>query len=255
MADLTKGAVFREAREKIKPVINETEGKKNKLFENVAAIISLAVIVFSIVLYAYNTGYCRVFNLPPEVMSLDMKRFLPLAVQLFGITTFLLSYISSLKADRALKKNCFNLTRILWGACIVLHFLSANNFTVWIGNWWSFLLALLIPLLAEVMLYWAKRPKKDRKVDEVAHQIVLEDAVHDSIFYTYYFKYGIFLVVLPMVFAPMLGEFSAKAQREYQTCVVQEVTYAVIVDYEDKALVQHAVVQENALQIDTGSYF
>lgn len=254
MADLTKVEVFREAQEKIKPITNEVEVRKKKLVENAAVIISFSVIALSIILYAFNTGYCKVFNLPTEVMSLDMTRLLPLVFQILSIATFILLYISSLKADRALKKNRFNLVRIIWGAYIVSHFFSVNNVPSVIGKWWNLLLIYLIPILVEAMIYWAKKPKKIAKVTEAEHQTVLEDTVQDSIFATYYIKYGIFAIVLPFVVAPMMGQFSANAQREYQTCVVNDMTYAVVVDYEDKVLVQQAAEQNGTLQIDTSSY-
>lgn len=254
MADLTKGEIFREAQEKIKPITSEVEGRKKKLIENAPVIISFSVIAFSIILYAFNAGYCRVFNLPTDVMSLDMTRLLPLAVQILSITSFILLYISSLKADRALKKNRINLVRIIWGFCIVSYFFSVNNVPAVIGNWPNLFLACLIPLIIEIMIYCAKKPKKSRKVTEAEHQTVLEDTVQDSIFATYYIRYGIFLVVLPMIFAPNLGELRAKATREYQTCVVENTTYAVVVDYEDKVLVQQAVEQDSSLQIDTSNY-
>ncbi len=254
MADLTKGEIFREAQEKITPIVNEVEDRKKKLVENAAVIISFSVIALSIILYAFNTGYCKVFNLPVEVMSLDMTRLLPLAVQVLSIATFILLYISSLKKDRTLKKNRFNFVRIIWGAYIVSHFFSVNNASAVIGKWWNFLLIFLIPILVEGIICWTKKPKKDRKVTETEHQLVLEDTVQDSIFATYYMKYGIYAIVLPLIFAPMLGQFSAKAEREYQTCVVEDVTYAVVVEYEDKVLVQQATEKDGALQIDTSCY-
>ena len=254
MAELTKGEIFREAQEKIKPITSEVEGRKKKLVENAAVIISFSVIALSIILYAFNTGYCKVFNLPTEVMSLDMTRLLPLAFQILSIATFILLYISSIKADRALKRNRFNFVRIIWGVCIVSHFFSVNNVPSVIGKWWNFLLTYLIPVLVETMIYWAKKPKKATKVTEAEHQTVLEDTVQDSIFATYYIRYGIFAIVLPFVFAPMLGEFSANAEREYQTFVVNNATYAVVVDYEDKVLVQQAIEQDGTLQIDTSSF-
>jgi len=254
LADLTKVEVFREAQEKIKPITNEVEVRKKKLVENAAVIISFSVIALSIILYAFNTGYCKVFNLPTEVMSLDMTRLLPLVFQILSIATFILLYISSLKADCALKKNRFNLVRIIWGAYIVSHFFSVNNVPSVIGKWWNLLLIYLIPIMVEVMIYWAKKPKKIAKVTEAEHRTVLEDTVQDSIFATYYIKYGIFAIVLPFVVAPMMGQFSANAQREYQTCVVNDMTYAVVVDYEDKVLVQQAIEQGEMLQIDTSSF-
>ena len=96
MADLTKVEVFREAQEKIKPITNEVEARKKKLVENASVIISFSVIALSIILYAFNTGYCKVFNLPTEVLSLDMTRLLPLAFQILSIATFILLLVAVL---------------------------------------------------------------------------------------------------------------------------------------------------------------
>lgn len=254
MEKVTKVEIFREAQETIKPITNEVEGQKKKLIENAAEIISFSVIALSIILYAFNTGYCKVFNLPVDVMSLDMTRLLPLVFQILSIATFILLYISSIKTDRALKRNRFNLPRIIWGSFIVTYFFSANNIISIIGRWWSLLLSYVIPTLVEAMIYWMRKPKKIRKVGEDEHQTVLEETIRDSIFATYYIKCGLFAVVLPLVFAPILGQFSAKAEREFQTCVVDDISYAVVVDYGDKVLVQKAIEQNGILQIDTSRY-
>lgn len=254
MADLTKVEIFREAQEKIKPIINEIEGRKKKLIENAAVIISSSVIALSIILYAFNKGYCEVFNLPTEVMSLDMTRLLPLAFQILSIAIYILFYISSLKADRVLKRNRFSLGRTGWLFLIISHFFSVNNVPAVIGRWWSLLLICLISVMVEIVRYRAKKLKKAAKVTEAEHQLVMEDTVQESIFATYYIRCGIFAIVLPFVIAPVLGEFSANAERNYQTCIVNEITYAVVVDYEDKVLVQQAAEQNGTLQIDTSSY-
>lgn len=254
MSDLTKGEIFREAQEKIKPITNEVESHKKKLIENAAVIISLSVIVLSIILYAFNKGYCSVFNLPTDVMSLDMTRLLPLAFQILSIASFILLYVSSLKAERALKKNRINFVRILWGFFIVAYFFSVNNVPAVMGNWMYLLFALLISLLVEMLICFSRKPTKVKKVTEAEHQMILEDTVQDAIFATYYIRYGIFLVVLPFLLAPDIGEFRARAEREYQTCTVQDTTYAVVCDYEDKVLVQRAVEQDGSLWIDTSGY-
>lgn len=254
MEDLTKAEIFREAQEKIEFIKIESDGRKKKLIENAAATISFSVIVLSIYLYAFNTGYCKVFNLPTEVMSLEMTRLLPLAFQIISTVTFILLYISSFKADRALKRNRFYLVRIIWGAYIANYFFSTNNVSAVIGRLWNLILTFLIPVLIETMIYWIKKPKKTRKVADAEHKAVLEDTVQNSIFTTYYIKYGVFLIVIPMLFATYLGELNAKAEREYQTCIVKDIPYAVIVDYEDKVLVQQALEQDQLLQIDTSSY-
>ena len=254
MSGTTKREVVAEAWEKVAPIWNEVESKKKKFVENAAVLISFAVIVFSIILYAFNKGYCKVFNLPPDVLSLDMTRLVPLATQVLSIATYGLFYVSSFKADRTMKKNRIDYLRILWGSHVVLYLFMMNNVSAVIGRWWSIILAFSFPILVEYLLYLRKKPKKNNVISEEVHEIVLEDTIREAIFSIYYIKYGIFLIVLPVAFAPFLGEFSAKAEREYQTCVVRDATYAVVVDYSDRVLAQQANEENGILNIDTSSY-
>lgn len=254
MPEFTKREIFAEAREKIAPITTEVEHRKKKIIENAAVLISFSIISLSIILYAFNSGFCKVFNLPPEVMSLDMTRMIPLAIQILSIATCGLLYFSSVKADRALQKNRIDFVRIIWGAFIISSFFSMNKVPEVIGKWWDLALICLIPIAMEVLQYFYRKPKKERIVTEAEHDFVLEDTIRDSIFATYYIKYGLYLILLPLIVAPYCGEFSAKAEREYQTCIVQDTTYAVIVDYSDKVLAQKATVEANLLSIDTTSY-
>ena len=254
MSDLTKNDIYREAHEKITPIANGIEVRKKKLIENATVIISVSLVMLSIVLYAYNTGYCRVFNLPVDVMTVDIKQFLPLAIQVLGTTAYVLFYISSFKTDQALKKNRINFVRTLWGFLIVAYLFSTNNVPSIIGNWLSLLIECLIPLSVELLVYFRNKPKRNKNVSKSDHQILLEDTIQEFLLMTYYIRTGIFLIILPFVFAPLIGGFSAKAEREYQTCVVQNKTYAVIVDYSDKVLAQKAFEKGDSLQIDTSSY-
>lgn len=254
MAELTKSEVFQEAKEKISPIKKEIESKKKKLLENAAVIISFSVIALSVILYGFNTGYCRVFNLPSSAMSLDIKRLVPLAFNLFSNVIYVLFIISSFKADRAFKKNRINYLRILWGSITISHFLSLSNAYSFLGKWMGVLLSWLLPTLVELSLFVIKKPKRTTPVAEIEHKLVLEDFVEDSIFYTYYFKCGLFLVLIPIALAPLCGEFCAKAEREYQTCFLENSTYAVIADYTDRVLAQQACEQGNTLTINTDSY-
>ena len=254
MSDLTKGEIYQEAKEKIAPIANEIEVRKKKLIENAAVIISISLVVLSIILYAYNTGYCRVFDLPVTVMMVDIKQIIPLAIQILGIGVYILFYISSFKTDQVLKQNRINFVRIILGFVIISHFLSKNNISSVIGNWLSLAIECTIPLFLEIMIYFRNKPKKVRKVKESEHQSVLLNIIEESIFSIYYIKFGVCIITLPLIFAPLIGDFSAKAERDYQTCVVQDTTYAVIVDYSDKVLAQKAFEKGNTLQIDTNSY-
>lgn len=252
--DLTKADIIREAQEKTKPITKTIENRKNKIIENATVIIPFSIIAFSIILYAFNIGYCRVFNLPAHVMSLAMTQLLPMAVQILSCALYILLYISLHKTDQILKKNRFDGVRIIFGFLIVTHFFSVNNVPVIIGKWRSAFLACFVAVVVELLIYFVRKPRKNRRVTEGEQQIVLENTVYDSIFAAYYFKYGIFFVILPLIFAPNCGEFNAIAEREYQTCVVQNTTYAVIVDYADKVLVQQAEEKDGGLRIDTSSF-
>lgn len=254
MSEPTKDDFFQEANEKIEPIKKEIESQKKKLLENAAVIISTSVIALSVILYGFNTGYCRVFNLPSSAMTLDIKRLVPLAFNLLCNVIYVLFIISSFKADRAFKKNRINYLRILWGSIAISHLLSLSNAYSYLGKWIGVVLSWLIPTLIELLLFMISKPKRTKPAVETEHKIVIEDFVEDSIFHTYYFKCGLFLVIIPIVLAPLCGEFCAKAEREYQTFLLENSTYAVIVDYTDKVLVQQACEQGNTLAINADNY-
>lgn len=254
MAELTKNDVIDEALDKLEPIRKEGNERRKKLIENAAVIISVAVILLSIILYAFNTGYCEIFNLPPEVMSLDMTRLIPLATRICSLMVFILFYISSLKADKALQKKQFDLLRTMWGAIIVMNLLNSNGMSEVLGKPLFFLISFGIPLLFELIYYLRKTPRKNKKVSDAEHAIVLEDIVRDSIFHTYYIKYGIVFFVLPLVFAPYFGRMNAQANRYYQTFTHEENHYAVIVDYSDKVLAQEVQVNGDVITIDVSDY-
>lgn len=254
MAELTKSEVLQEAKEKISPIKKQIERNKKNLLENAAVIISFSVIALSVVLYGFNTGYSRVFNLPSSTLSLEIKRLVPLAFTLFNNVIYVLFIISSFKADRVFKKNRINYLRILWGSITISHFLSLCNAYSFFGKWIGILLSWFLPTLVELSIFVIKKPKRTTPMSEMKHKLVLEDFVEDSIFYTYYFKCGLFFVLIPIVLAPLCGEFCAKAGREYQTCLLENSTYAVIVDYTDRVLVQKACEQGDTLVINTDSY-
>ena len=254
MPETTKWDVAYEAREKTEAFRKQVETRRKSVLENAAVILSFMAIVLLIVLYSYNTGYCRVFSVPVESIELDIKSFLPVAIQICGSMMHVLYYLALLKTDEALKKNRISLLRILYGFCIVTHFLNANNvFSIW-GRGICSAISVGLSVLIEVSVYLARKPRKNRVVNDAERSIMLEDYVYTSIFHTYYIKYGIFILVVSTILAPSCGRLKAVANRMYQTCYIDEQMYAVIVDYSDRILVQKAEVQEETLLISTDGY-
>ena len=72
--------------------------------------------------------------------------------------------------------------------------------------------------------------------------------------YTYYFKFGIAFLAIAVVLAPYVGEIKAKANLEYQTFADSDIQYAIIVDYNDKVLVQRSKEENDVLTIYADSY-
>lgn len=251
MAELTRSDVYQEARERVTNFRNEIEGKKKSFFQHAAVYFSISVVGLTIFLYGFNDGLCRFYNLPSSVMPLDIKRLVPFAFDAAGTVLYILYIVSSYKTDRILGKNRINLLRVFWGAAAISYFFlkySGSNKTL------EMVLAYSIPLLIEVLLFFARKPRKDEKVSNAEYQIVLEDTIETSVFSTLYFQCRVFLFLIPVILSSFLGGYTAKAELEYQTCSVQDTLYAVILDYSDTVLVQPATVQNNVLTIDTSSY-
>ena len=119
MPEVTRNDVIHEAIEKVQPTKAKANEQRKKLLEHTGAIISISIVVLTLALYAYNKGYCSVYNLPPECMPLNVTSYLPLAARLCSTMIYLLWYISSLKTSKLLNKNRFSFIRILYGEFII----------------------------------------------------------------------------------------------------------------------------------------
>lgn len=255
MSDVKKSDIHKEAAMILHPIVKESEKRKKAILKNAAIIISVSVVILTIVLYAFNRGFCQVYNLPVEVMPLDLSKFIPLVIQLAGIIVYILFYASSIKADAIFNKNKFDLLRILWGIFIAYYILSNNNIDKLIGRWWSLGVAVALPIAVELFNYFRKKPRKDKKVSKEEHDAVLEDVVKDSLFSIYYIKHGLFFVVIPIVLASWVGIINANAEREYQTFIFEDTQYAVVVNYTDQVLAQRALIDDSNLSIDIDNYY
>lgn len=160
MSNLTKQDVAIEAIEKTRDIRETEEKNTKKAFENIAAIISILAIFLSIVLYAYNSGYCKVFNLPAHCVPIDLKRYLPFAINMIGLLLYILYYFAQYKTDKVLEKNRINFMRIFYGVIIVLTFINYNLISNVIGTTWTFIISFTLPFIIELLLYFFKRPKK-----------------------------------------------------------------------------------------------
>lgn len=250
----TKRDAFLEAKKIISPHEHDQQKTRKVILENAAAIISVLVVGLSLVLYAYNGGYCKVFNLPVEVLPLEIDQYLPVAVQLVGVSVYILYYISLVKTERLLEKRRFSLLRIMYGYLIIGNIFTANHFDNIIGKWWSLAIYFGIPFLIELLLYRMKKPSKNKEVSDMEKRMLTEDFVFNRIFYSYYVQCGIFIVAIALIFAPLIGKTSAKANLNYQLCEIDNQLYAVIVDYDSTVLVQKAKEIKDKLVINNESY-
>ena len=254
MADVTRNEIIDEVLEKLKPIKKDASERGKKFFENLAVITSLAVIYLSILLFEYNTGYCKAFNLPSECMAIDMKMLIPFAAQIGMNIVGILFYLSSLKTDKALGKYHFSITRLCWGEIVLITFVSKNQLINVIGYWGSLLITYSIPLLLELMFYLRQKPRKNKVVAEKDHDDVLELTLRDAIFHDYYIKRGLVFLVLPLAFASSIGKLAACSNHYYRTIVFEDTQYAVIIEYSDEVLVQSAEIENDTLTIDTNEY-
>lgn len=250
----TKRDAFLEAKQLVSPHEYEQKKTRKVILENAAAIISVLVAGLSLVLYAYNGGYCKVFNLPVEVLPLEIDQYLPVAVQLVGVSVYILYYVSLVKTERLLDKRRFSFLRIMYGYLIISNIFTANHFDDLIGKWWSIAVYLGIPILFELLFYRMKMPTKNEEVSDTEKKILTEDYVFNRIFYSYYVQCGIFIVAIALIFAPLIGKTSAKANLNYQLCEIDNQLYAVIVDYDSTVLVQKAKEINDKLVINNESY-
>ena len=252
--NLTLYDAIDEAKEIIQHEEKNQENKGKKIFENFATIISLAIVSLTLILYSYYRGYGEVYNIPPSVFPLKLEMFMPIAIQVLGLTIYIIYYIASRKTDKVLKRNRINPLRILYGMLIVSTLLNSNNINYLWGGVVCLIIAIALPLAIEIFLFFVNKPRKNKEIANSEKRFKVEDFIYSRFVYTYYSKFGFAFLIIMLILAPHIGRIKARADLEYQTLIQNEIQYVIIVDYDDKLLVQHANEEKNVLTIYTDSY-
>lgn len=254
MSNLTKQDVAIEAIEISKPFEKQQKGVLKEIWGNIATIISLSVICLFIVLFAYNTGFCDVFNLPVEVMPLDIKNYIELAVQCMGMTVWVVYSIAYKNTDKILNKNRYNVLCVLYGCVFILRLLNNYHFYNILGTIWCIVIAIAIPAIVEFVMFFSRKQPKNKTISSAEKELEKETNIFYRQIYNVFIKNGLFVFVIIILLAPIIGEISAKANMEYQTFEHENQTYVIIVEYSDSFLVQKADIEKNHLTIYTNNY-
>lgn len=254
MSPITKKDAVIRAQVLTKSLEDKTINKGKVLFEHSATYISIFAIVMIIVLYAFNTGNLREYNIPVECMKLDLRSYIPLATQMIGVSLWGLYYISYVKTDKVLKKNRFHLLRAAYGALIILTIMNYNHLYIAFGSVTVIIISIVIPVAIELIHYCFSKPARNKVISDIEYNMLVEDYTYNNIFNAYFIKCGIFVIIIAVTIAPLLGRISAKSKLEYQVCENMGIKYAVIIDYGDRVLAEKVSEAEKQLTIDTSSY-
>lgn len=257
MSDYTKIDALKEAIKDLNPVKEKQKKQRKTIFENFGIIVTLSVIVLSMVLFAYDKGYCETYNLPSLVFSFDVTRFIPIGAQFISILIYLFIYISSVLTDKITKHKKFSIIRVLLGSSICSWFILMNHYIYALGLW-CILIMVLLPILFELALlfFWKITDVRieNTKINEDDFEYEKRDIIRNSVFPEYSLKMIASIISLIVIFSPIIGKFNAVTQREYQVFVDNNQAYAVIVDYSDKVLAQKAKINKDFLTIETSDY-
>lgn len=249
-----------EAQKVVKPFEQKQRERLKKLLNNAATIITIFIVALTMVLFAFNRGYASVYDLPSEIFPVDIKQYLSISTDLALLLTYVFYYLAHKSADQVLVKRQFNFLAVLYGFLIILTLQNEYYFGRILGQHICVIIAIIIPVTVEIMSIIRRkrldRGKRqgDKIIDTVTKELKKEDFVWSEIFYSMYIKSGIAVFVICIGFAPWIGSISAKANPYYQTCIYDAKTYAVVVEYDDKVLVQEAKIDENTITISTSSY-
>ncbi len=258
MSSYTRKDAIKKAKELSAPIEGESKKRRKLLIDNAATVISVFIIWLTITLYAYNTGFCKVFNIPTDCMPLDLKSYIPLVIQVAGILVMIIFYIAYLKTDHAVGRNVINPLRILYGCYIFQYLLITNHIDKYIGPAWTLLLPILFPLIIEFTIFFVKKCrqsiKNDKEISEPEYKAKIEDYLFDRFLYLDYVYPGLFILVISVLIAPFLGRISAQANCDYQICLFQDEQYAIIANYSDTVLAQRAKVEEEKLIINIDGF-
>lgn len=253
----------KDAREKaveiIQPFREEQKEKQGRLLSHAGTIISVFVVVASIVLFCYNLGYSRKYNLPVDTMSISMTNLLPLAAQICAGGVLVIAYIRHLLSSRLLGKTKYSIIRLFYGFVFFINLVVVNQFQAVLGAF-TVILPLVVSAFIELIVYLygrnlTGRRKEDKEIDKFSHDFLVEEYVFYSVFPGY--RNGILasIILTIIIFASFFGSLSATAKREYSVFEYENEPYAVIIDYNDKVLAQKVLISDDSLEIDSNTYY
>ena len=252
--DYSKSQSIEKARSLLHPFTAEEKSQRNKFFNQATTLISISAICATLLLYQYNTGYCKVYNIPISTLPLSLEKYIPLCLQLLFLSHYVLFYVSSIKTDTVLNKRKFDLVRCLWSFMFFQFILFQNRVDKHIGVLLCYLISISISLLFEFIFYARNRPIKDKKLSKIEYQYKVEDIVNNYFYNRFYIKSGLAFLVIASFIAPHIGTLSATTKSDYQTCFINNDMYTVIVDNNDKYLLQASSLDNSILTIYTDTY-
>lgn len=254
MGDISKNEIIGEVLEKTKCEENKIEKTSKHFWNNSATIISLITILLFLMVYAYDCGFYKVYNIDLECIEVEITDFLPAAMKLCGICIYIVLYLVQISKDKIIKKQSINLLRVLYGVCILNYIAVGANIDNLIGGVTLLIIVVLISLLFEILWWKNSKQKADRKYNSDEKQVIIEGMIEDRIFYLIYNRYMLGIAVSLVLFASLWGGLSAKAKNAYQIFEFEEVKYAVIIDRKDYVIAEKVIEEEDKLVIDSTSY-
>ena len=204
MKETTKKEVVEKAAKKMQPYKEHSKKTIHTFVGHAGTIISVSVIVFSLILFAYNNGFCRVYHLPVTVIPINLNNLLYAAYQLCGLSYYIIAYISYIKTDNILSYKRIHFLRLFVGVFILAWTMYINNFQNVIGGWYL-LIALVIPLLFELLYYHKKIRIKDKPLSVEEGQMYLEDVINASVKRNLLISFGLIIVIVPTLISPSFG--------------------------------------------------
>lgn len=254
LEDISKKEIIGEVLEKTKYEENKIEKTSKYFWNNSATIISLITILLFLIVYAYDCGFYKAYNIDLDCIEVEITDFLPVAMKLCGMCIYIVFYLVQISKDKIIKKQSINLLRIIYGAYILNYIALGANVDNLIGGVTLLIMVFLISLLVEILWWKNSKRKADRKYNSEEKQSIIEGMIEDRIFYLIYNRYMLGIAVSIVLFASLWGGLSAKAKNEYQIFESEEVKYAVIIDRKDYIIAEKVTEEEDRLFINGASY-
>lgn len=240
---------FREAKELTQPVKDDFELGKKKFLNNAATIISLVSIYLMAVLYAYDKGFYDEYNIITNYYDIDLRRFIPLLVQVIGLYVFISYYFGSLKYEQIHKERTFKYYRILWGSIIMEIILMQHN-----NHIMNLIVSFAISTLVELILCWTNRTIKEEKLTKSSYKIKLEDNIADNFIFFMIRKPILIILIVIIIISPMWGKYTAHNRTEYEIITIDNKEYAIISKVGDNAYIENVDINKKSAVIYTDEY-